>query len=433
MRTLSPNFRAGEASTLPRQGLKSLAMLLTANAAAQAAALLASPVLARIYGPREFGDIAMLTSVVLLLGVGGLRYEAAIPLQKGERRSLTITLLALLLALLVPGILLLGLLLLVLVRTVWGIPDIIPLWAVYAPASILGANVFLIFTQVAQREGMFKELARARLYQTFSSLGAQLGLGGIGLASIGLMVGQVTSYLTGCGNLVRYLQIRAARIRHAFTRRRLLWALNRYRNFPKYSVTSSILINATMQSTPVLISAIYGPVAAGMYFFANRILSTPFQVVGMTVFHQYNSDLSQIIRENPEKINNLLLKTIKRLLLLGVAPIIIVGIFAPDLFSVIFGNKWRHSGVIARSMMPMYIMQMLSSPISGTMSILELQRIDLILSIVRIAFISCVFIAAKTMQLSEMTAVSIYSWSMSVMYLVYLAAYFSSINLKFRA
>ena len=65
-----------------------MALLAGSTATAQAFIVLLSPVLTRLYGPREFGVFGMFTAGVLLLNtIDSARYEIAIPLPREEEKA----------------------------------------------------------------------------------------------------------------------------------------------------------------------------------------------------------------------------------------------------------------------------------------------------------------------------------------------------------
>jgi lipopolysaccharide exporter len=79
--------------------------LVTGTTLAQAVAVLASPLLTRLYGPEAFGFLALFISITSILGVVAcMRYELAIMLPQDDREAANLLALSLLSTVIVSGL-----------------------------------------------------------------------------------------------------------------------------------------------------------------------------------------------------------------------------------------------------------------------------------------------------------------------------------------
>lgn len=156
---------------------------------AQLLALLASPVLARIYGPEAFGLLALFTSITTTLGtVACLRYELSIMLPKGEREAANLFGASLTSALLI-SILVAPLLWLIhgpLIEWLKSPELEAYLWLV--PPAVFVSGVFVALNYWNSRTRRYGRLSLARIFSSVASTSVQLGAGLAGLISGGSLI-----------------------------------------------------------------------------------------------------------------------------------------------------------------------------------------------------------------------------------------------------
>ena len=108
-----------------------------------------------------------------------------------------------------------------------------------------------------------------------------------------------------------------------------------------------------------------------------RMLGLPIQLIGgaiSTVFqqkatHDYNS---------AGTCRPIFIKTLKTLSLIAIVPTLIIMFYGPDLFALIFGEKWRDAGIYARILISMIMLKMVVSPLTYTFFIAGKLREDFI-------------------------------------------------------
>jgi O-antigen/teichoic acid export membrane protein len=63
----------------------------------------------------------------------------------------------------------------------------------------------------------------------------------------------------------------------------------------------------------------------------------------------------------------------KKLLVIGAPVLLLIGLAAPELFAVVFGEEWREAGIYAQWLTPWVFLVFLSSPLSIIPSVVEKQ------------------------------------------------------------
>lgn len=149
--------------------------------------------------------------------------------------------------------------------------------------------------------------------------------------------------------------------------------LKKYRDIASFG-TFQELLNSASQGLPVIIiNNCYGASVAGLYAFSMRILLAPSQLVANAV--------RQVASEHFSKIFNLrksLSHEFKRTTIILAIPTILLSLilipFLPDLYEIIFGAKWRESGVYGQWLIIWAAFGVFNTPSVIVMRLLRKQR-----------------------------------------------------------
>jgi O-antigen/teichoic acid export membrane protein len=103
------------------------------------------------------------------------------------------------------------------------------------------------------------------------------------------------------------------------------------------------------------------------------VFSGPTLVIGQAIDQVFSGESSAAIRNPQGTLRRMMRKTVRRLVLLGAAPAIILGLFGPWIFGVVFGTGWTEAGVYAQLLALPYLLQFAVNPVSGVLLYLERQ------------------------------------------------------------
>ena len=360
---------------------------------AQAIAIAASPILTRLYKPSDFGALQLFISMLgLILVAASGRYDVAILLPEDEQSAIETLALAIVCvcssATVSAGIV-------IICHYYWLLPTSVlvlkgRLWLL--PVAILGAGLYQALSYWAIRRGRYKQIATTKFVQVGAQVGAQLGGGVLLHGSLGLLLGDAVGRVTGSGSFLRDLwrdhapQIRAIRAS------RMLNLAVRYREYPLVSLWGA-LINVSGLALPALFLAqYYGAQATGWFALVNRVLGVPAALIGSSIAQVYAAETAKLSRSDPKRLQEIFLKTTRRMLYLGVTPCILFTALAPSAFQIVFGHAWKEAGEYARYTAFMFYAGFINAPVTMTLNILERQRAQfawdgsrLVLTVVSIA------------------------------------------------
>lgn len=369
-----------------RSFLLNVATLISGTAISQTILFLATPLLTRLYTPGEFGVFALYVSIVAIIGtVSTWKYELAIMLPREEEDAQALFFLSSFICF-ASSLLIFLLILLFRQFIIENITDKIETFIWIIPAGILFLGHFQIFHSFSVRKKYYQNISAARIVQSTAAVSTQISLRTLWFIPQGLIIGNLLGTITSV-IVLGYNQLRKRTIQlRNLNYGRIRNNAETYKNFPRYQTFSSFL-NALTQNLPVLLlTFFYNPEFAGFYALTQRILSAPTALIGESTRQVYYQKASEMYARG-RSIWNLHVKTTLGLLKVGILPFILLGIFAPWLFSLIFGSEWVVSGKYVQLIIFWSFLLFINPPTVSNIFILGKQKLylqyEVVLTILR--------------------------------------------------
>jgi O-antigen/teichoic acid export membrane protein len=147
--------------------------------------------------------------------------------------------------------------------------------------------------------------------------------------------------------------------------RRKLLLIQRYRDFPIYNASTSLLDGVRL-ALPVLFLSRYFPEAVvGYYALTLRVAMAPIGFISSAVSQVNLKKVAELVNQG-QPIRPYLVK-VTLLLAVVVSPLLIVIILhAPSLFAWVFGEQWRVAGTYLQILMPALALRFVVSTVSST-------------------------------------------------------------------
>jgi lipopolysaccharide exporter len=357
--------------------------LATGTVLAQGITLLLSPLLTRLYAPQAFGVWALFSSITTIIGVVAcLRYDIAIMLPESEEEGASLLGVSLL-AVTAVSIVAFGAALVGRGAIVSALkaPEITP-WLWLIPVAVFVNGVYLALSSWSSRSRRFARLSAARVGGSATSSAVQLGLGYAGSATA---LSLIASSLAGTGISTAVLGAQIGREDGAVLQRGLRWSrlrqgIRRYRKFPVYGSISVLLNTISWQLPAILLQRFFSAEVVGYYSLGNRLLRIPMDLVGGAISQAFypRAAAARAAGQLAEVVE----AAYRRLVTIGFAPMLVLGIVASDLFRIAFGARWAEAGVYTQILSVWTFFWFISSPLSTLFAVLEMQEFGLKLNIV---------------------------------------------------
>lgn len=341
--------------------------LVSGSMATQIVAIGTAPIMARLYGPGAYGVLALFTIISMPISiVSTLQYDQAIVLPQQESEAAELfwegiragSLICISLLILF-GICAVPLAYFVTTTTYEDIIWMIPLALALSIPNVLSAFA----TAWVVRIQRFGELSASRFFINLISTFTAMGIGFVAPTSFGLIAGLVAGNTLGLALL------------YATIKKNTPWLLEKrlgssseqlkkYVSFPKYSVPNVLAMQATAQLPLLLLTGLLGPFAAGLFNMANRLLGLPNTLLVQAFSEVFKQRIAKEVADHGS-CRGTYVKTGIGLASVVVPATFILTVIAPDLFSILLGEKWREAGAYSRILCWKFAVHMICGPLSA--------------------------------------------------------------------
>ena len=172
---------------------------------------------------------------------------------------------------------------------------------------------------------------------------------GVGLGTSGASVGLFLADISGRAFSLLYLGYHCAvkNLRDLFADVRwadIKSAIVNFKNYPLMIMPASYIDALSTGSMIYLISYAYGSEAVGCYAYTRTLLAMPIVLIAGNLKRVFLKKAVDIQNENPERLGVLLGQIIQKLLIACALPLLLFSAYAPELFSIVFSEKWKLAG-----------------------------------------------------------------------------------------
>ena len=346
---------------------------------AQVVGILASPVIARLFSPADFGLAANFTSIVMILSVFVcLRYELTIMLPKTRDEAanqfgvsvlsvIVISLISLPLLWFSKG----------LIQNWLNAPDLVPYFGLIS-ITVLLTGVFQALNYWNTRSRQFLRLSAAQITRSVAEFGSKIVVGLAGFASGGSMI-MTTAFGQAVSSLVLGWQILKDDGEFLWRNIRLkpmLEGAKRYKKFPIYNTWAALFNTFSQQLPTFLLTAYFSTTVAGHYNMGYKILRLPMALIGTSIAQVFFQRASKARHDGT--LARLVEDTSHRLIVYGLFPMMLLTVSGQEIFIVAFGERWAEAGLYSQILSIWTFFVLISSPMSTLMSVLEKNEFSLV-------------------------------------------------------
>jgi lipopolysaccharide exporter len=396
--------------------VRNVLVVMSGTAIAQILGFALSPIISRLFTPSDFGIFGSFNSVATIIAAGAtMQYSQAIMLPKEKEDAINIFIVSCLSTFIIGFLCLICCL--VAPSSVNGFMKTNGIWAL---ALLIIATVIGGINQSCQawsvRVKAFKHTSASQVIRSISSNGTQIGFGYVTAGAAGLIVSSVLADLLASINLLRVLLPDLSALRQNIRWVRIKQLAKDYLDFPMYSASQNI-INALSSGLPVLLlTHYYGIIVAGAYAFGVRIITAPMSLL-LGPLRQVLFQKAGEVQHQGGKLAPLFIKITTGLFALALFPTIVLFIWAPTIFTWIFGSQWQMAGELARWLSLWTMFYFCNLPAVLFARIIRIQRSFFIYDLVLLAARAFVLIIGG-LYLSALKSIILFSLVGAVMNLV---------------
>lgn len=357
--------------------LKAVSVLVGGTAFAQLIGFLCLPILTRLYTPEDYSVLGVYVAIVAILAViSCLRFDIAIPIPENENDGKALLLLSSLSNTIFSIILYVVLFISYPYIQHYKIIDQLSYWIWLIPLGVFVSGFYSALQFWATRHKRFKDIAKTRMTQAISGNAASLAGGMFSVGFGGLIVGQLLNFSGGLFKLAVSAKKDLAVVKSSPLKATFV----KYSNFPKYS-TFEALANVSAIQLPLILLASYiiGP-TVGYLMLAMKVLGVPMGLIGSAFSQVYLANANQYLER--KTLYSYTKSIIFKIFKITIIPFVVLAVISPFIFGYIFGDNWNNVGYYILAMLPWYFMQILSSPVSMSLHVINEQKIALKLQVI---------------------------------------------------
>ncbi len=374
--------------------LSNVLKLSSGSVVAQFCSFLLIPLITRIYSPPDLGVLQLFISITGTIAIlSCFSYQLAILLPEKDEDAASLLVLCVLLVTLVS--LFSGIICLFFAQEISLLLNTPRLsdYMIFIPLVIFLNGMFLVLGYWLSRRDRFGLMGLSRMFHMPLTRLIQILYSTITISPLGLVLGVTGGYTVASAIMLKSLR-RDVSFFHDISVDRIRWVAYRYRDFPLFSSWSALANTISLQTPSLMLAYFYTTNVVGLYSLANSAVSIPMGLVGIAIgqvfFQKASSEMN--LQGN---VVNVVSKTYKRLVSLGVFPMLVLMIIGEELFGLVFGSEWTDAGLYARILAPWMFLIFISSPLSNLFSVFEKQKTGLVFNLLLlISRVSVLYIAS---------------------------------------
>ena len=410
---------------------RQVGVLLSGSIAAQTITFLSIPIVTRLYSPDEMGGFAIVLS---FLGVAALvacmRYEQAIFIARTKRQIFHLMLLCVLLSMLscalsylvLTGLIFYGIL------GFSSLSDHAMVWIIIA---LYAMGVYLPFRAYALREGVLGTINLSVLVKATVQFMSRIIFALSGLGMIGLILAETLASICASGMLLNgvRLTMSCAYSPARYFKRGLLLTTKRFIRFPKFEFPSVLIDQLAMHAPVPILAYMFGAEVAGIYAITRLAIWVPAGQLGRAVGDVMQHRMAELVRRKAfAELEHLFLALLRKLIMLGLMPMLGIMLLAPPYLGVLLGEEWTQAGAVAAVISPWLFTSFVVSSLSRVISVLQRQDLKLVYDIFTLGIVMMVWGVGHHWHMDMMTFIELLAMGNVVGYILYLFLQYKAVR-----
>ena len=320
----------------------------------------------RLYSPESFGVFAVFISLAstLAAAVTG-KYEVAMMLPRRHPVARQLFAVSVWFGLITTAVFLLALFPLAEGLLDWlGTPELAG-WVFAVPMVALLTGMFTLGGHSANRFSNYWLMAKSKVFQSIVVVSVSIVLGVAGLGFEGLVLGHALGLFFATLYLfVMQTSVLPRDIFRGFKKK--VRTAFRYYDYPIYFGTTAVIGGITLSMPVFFFTHSYPSEVVGHYALVMRVVFTPLSFLSAAIF-QVNMKQVVDLANADQTLVSYIWKVALWLLAASVVPVMILVLWAPQLFSIVFGDKWFVAGQYAQILAITLPFRFVASTLSSTL------------------------------------------------------------------
>lgn len=401
---------------LQSQYIKYIYQLAMGSFIAQGITVLVAPIMTRLYTPEEIGVYTLTLTIITMFGpvICG-KYDQAIVVAENEKRVSELIVGSVLFSFIFLVLITLGLKIYLTMnpQVSEGIESYL-----YIIISILSLTAFVnILTAYNNRHKEYKTISSVTITRTLAQNLGIVILGILKFGTLGLLLSQLLGMLIGIKKQGKHLfesEINLKSIKLLNVKKILV----RYNQLPFYSMPAHFINAASYSVLNFFIMGLFGLATFGFYAISYRILGLPLNLISMNVSKVFFQKASEERKMSGNFYRSLMMTSLF-LTCLSVPMSIILMVFGPVVFEIVFGSGWGVAGEFVRILAPMYGIRFIVTALAPALIISGKQKAEFYMSTMFIIASILSYLICDLMHLDVFSFLKLITITYSVIYILF--------------
>ncbi|SDJ18729.1 oligosaccharide flippase family protein [Paenibacillus typhae] len=407
------------------ENFKNVGKLSLGTILGQLISIISLPIFTRIYGPTVMGNMALFTSVAVIINsFSDLGMSNAIMVEEEEEEAGKVYKIVSTISL---GMsLLFGMIFFFFSNVFFESVDQNPLFvAIVLAALIFSSQQIKICYTWLNRRKQYKLLMLNPIINNGVVLLIGLVIGLSGYVSFGyyicIILGQVVTLI----HMKRFLP----KGFFSFAKQDYVQICKKHYKFVSYQMPSNIVLQVKGQLPTLLINLFFGPKVLGYYYISMRVLGMPITFLASSLGKVFFQTASEIKRKGGE-IGEYTLKLLSKAMKISFIPIILMLCIGDIVILLLFGSEYIIGANILRIMTFYGFFLFLSMSVDGIATVIDRQKYLLVSGLIQLIGITIgIWIGAKIFN-SVYISVSLFSLTFCIIQVVYFCFIFKTTKIN---
>ena len=395
--------------------------LVSGTTFAQAIPIIITPILTRIYSPKEFGLLILFMSIVSILSViVSLRYERAIIQPLDDEDAISLVVISMLVTTGVSAVLAILInIFYVQIQELLGNNEI-SILKYWVPLTVLIIGFYNSLYEWHIRKKQFSWCAKIIMSKGAVTAGGQVGLGAIMFPG-GLIFGYVMGIVIAFLLLLKSFLKNKNFLILIFNKKRLLKNVKKYKKMPQYSTSGALADNISSHMPTLVIATLNYVSVVGIFGLTIKVLGLPISLISQGLSSVLFQKVAQLHHHNPYEIKILIIKIFLNLNFIMIPFVGFIWFFGEDLFAFIFGEAWREAGVMASILVFAVAIRFVVSPLSIVLYLDHNIKLGTLWQFIYLTTITATLYAVSSWPLNDfLTAFVIHEVVLYLLYFVFI-------------
>ncbi|RUA24989.1 MAG: hypothetical protein DSY76_07150 [Bacteroidetes bacterium] len=368
--------------------IKNMMTLLSGSAIAQLIPFLILPILQKwFYDPSHFGELAIYTSVTMLLAqVAGMKYEFAIVNAKSRSEAENVFLGALIIAFLFSTLTAIAFLMIPnQMAQVFGAKKITNYFYLI-PISVFFFSSFETLNYWNNSQKKYKRIAVAKVAKTLGAETTKIGLGYAKFAGNGLIIGRVIGEFVSAMLLFKHFIVNDLKNFHFSGLHSVLDSLKQNYRFPLFTMPSVFVGNLINLVFIGLFMSYFGAEKAGVIGISVVYVSVAFGLISQSFSQVFYKELNDT--KGKESLLKLYLGNAKYLIIISIIAVVFVQLIPSNWVANLLGEKWTDLMPTLKILVFSYAVSFITSSLSFIYMRVNKQKQMLIFDIIHLIMVA---------------------------------------------